>query len=284
MAELGKKLFFDPRLSANNKMSCATCHQPAKAFTNGEKTAIGVHGDLGDRNVPTLINRAGSAAQFWDARTPSLEEQVLVVITASHEMGAKMDDILAKLKADKHYPAQFQHVFGEEINSVNLAKALAAFERTIISGTAPYDLYLAGDKQALTEAQIRGMDLFFNEFRCVSCHSGSNFSDEKLRPRCYPATNNLSEFSPIVVAKEKWIKTPTLRNLIYTGPYMHNGQLSTLDEVVEFYTPSFQVDAKGNPDVKLPVVEITADQRRDLVEFLKALSAPQPYREDSKTF
>jgi cytochrome c peroxidase len=280
-AELGKKLFFDARLSAGSKMSCATCHQPARAFTNGERVARGVHGDDGERNVPTLLNRGGTGIQFWDGRAASLEDQVAVVITSSHEMGASFPEVSAALAADPEYPALFKKAFGRpDIDPRAIARALAAYERTLHAGPSAYDRYQAGDKKALTAAQMRGMNLFFQEYKCVTCHSGPNFSDEALRPRCYPATNNLNQFMPIHIEKEKWVKTPTLRNLKYTAPYMHNGTLNTLEQVVDFYAPSFQASGPDRlPDTSLPVVRIDRRQRKDLVEFLKALSADTPYTE-----
>lgn len=280
IADLGKKLFFDPRLSANGKMSCATCHQPERAFTNGERVAKGVHGDSGERNVPTLINRNGTRRQFWDGRVDSLEDQVAVVITSSHEMAADFQEVLKRLRADANYPGLFKNAFGAEgIDVTKIARAIADFERTLSAGEAPYDRYLAGDKKAMSAEQVRGMNLFFNEFKCATCHSGPNFSDEELRARCYPATNNLSQFLPIQIEKSKWVKTPTLRNLKYTAPYMHSGALDTIDQVVDFYSPSFQVGEDRLPNTHLPIVKINSQQRKEVVEFLKALSAEKPYTE-----
>ncbi len=280
IADLGKKLFFDPRLSANGKMSCATCHKPERAFTNGERVAKGVHGDSGERNVPTLINRNGTRRQFWDGRVDSLEDQVVVVITSSVEMAADFQEIIKRLREDEAYPQLFERAFGADgMDARKISRAIAAFERTLQAGEAPYDRYLAGNKKAMSAEQVRGMNLFFNEFKCATCHSGPNFSDEELRARCYPATNNLSQFVPIHIEKSKWVKTPTLRNLKYTGPYLHRGTLDTIEQVVDFYSPSFQVGVDRLPDTKLPVVKINAQQRKDVVEFLKSLSADRPYIE-----
>lgn len=279
--ELGKKLFFDNRLSKGNQMSCATCHRPEKAFTNGETTARGVHGEFGERNVPTLVNRYLGTIQFWDGRAASLEDQVAVVVTSAVEMGADLNEVLSKFRADPDYPAQFRRAFGEEgIDARKIARALAAYERTLRTVDAPYDRFKKGDKGALTAGQRRGMNLFFKEFKCGVCHSGANFTDEALRPRCYPATNNLAEFRPIPVDKDKWIKTPTLRNLKYTAPYLHNGVLTKLEQVVDFYSPSFQAAGPEKlPDARAPVVRISPRQRKDLVDFLLSLSADRPYVE-----
>jgi cytochrome c peroxidase len=190
-----------------------------------------------------------------------------------------MAQVAEKLNADPVYAAKFQGAFGRPATPDNVARALAAYIDSLAPGQAPYDRFLAGDETALTAAQQRGRRLFFNRFHCDACHSGPGFTDERLRPRCYPATNNLSDFRPIAVPPDKMVKTPTLRNLIYTAPYMHTGGLPTLEDVVDFYTPSFEVDTDGEPDLKKPIVHITDAERRDLVEFLKSLSASRPYEE-----
>lgn len=280
MARLGRELFFDSRLSSDGKLSCASCHKPELAFTNGERVATGVHGRKGDRNVPTLLNRAGTLKQFWDMRADSLEHQVGLVLSAENEMGAvNLDEVAERIEAVPGYQESFKDVFGEKPTPKNLAMALAAFERTLHSGEAPYDRYVAGDVGALSADAIHGKDLFFKKFRCDSCHSGPNFADEKLRVRCYPSTSNITDFIKPNSHKNIMVKTPTLRNLIYTAPYMHTGALSTLEEVVEFYSPSFRINAAGEPDPSLPIVKVTAAEKRQLVAFLKSLSAPKPFVE-----
>jgi cytochrome c peroxidase len=272
-ADLGRRLFFDKRLSADQKVSCASCHKPEHAFTNGAAVATGVFGRVGDRNVPTLLNRNGTHGQFWDMRAGSLEAQALAVIANPLEMGGDLDGLVRRVEADPEYQRLFHDVFGRAPDLPGVSQALAAFERTLASGEAPYDRYIAGDLTALTAAQIRGRALFFEKFKCVSCHSGPNFSDEKLNVRCYPATTNL------VAVPVLRFKTPTLRNLVYTAPYMHNGALKTLDEVVEFYNPSMHLNAEGKPEPGSPAVHITSAEKKDLVAFLKSLSAPRAYVE-----
>jgi len=277
--QLGKRLFFDPRLSRGDRMSCASCHQPARAFTNGERVATGVHGDKGERNVPTLVTRAGTRLQFWDGRASSLEDQALAVITAHGEMDGDLQVAIAKLRDDGDYPTLFARAFGShKIDAARISQALAAFERTLRPGLSPYDRYVAGDTQALSAAQIRGMNLF-SKFQCIACHKGPNFTDETLRPRCYPATSNLNQLVPIRIGQDKFVKTPTLRNLIYTAPYMHNGSLNHLEDVVDFYTPSFQAGDDLLPDTTKPVVVINKKDRSDLVAFLKSLSSSVPFEE-----
>jgi cytochrome c peroxidase len=274
-ATLGRALFFDKRLSADQTVACASCHIPEHAFTNGAALAKGVHGQLGERNVPTLVNRAGTHRQFWDMRAESLEAQAVAVMSSATEMGGALDAAVTRLNADAAMKARFEKVFGRQASSTTLSRALAAYESSLSAGEAPYDRYVKGDLSALTAAQVRGKDLFFNQYKCARCHSGPNFSDEKLNVRCYPFTTNL------VAAPLLRFKTPTLRNLIYTAPYMHNGALATLEEAVEFYNPSLHLNADGKPDPMAPAVHISAAQKKDLVAFLKSLSAPQPFVEIS---
>ncbi|MGE0527362.1 MAG: cytochrome-c peroxidase [Bdellovibrionales bacterium] len=278
--QLGRKLFFDPRLSADGSISCSTCHIPRFAFTNNSAFATGVGGRRGDRNVPTLVNRRGTTRQFWDMRADSLEDQVVRVLQSPNEMGVRdLQQLVQRLNASE-LRAEFETVFGGLATVGRLAEALVAYEQTLRSGTAPYDRYVSGDRSALSPTQVRGMKLFFKKYRCDSCHSGPNFSDEQRRVRCYPFTSNLTEVTSAAVEKGQMFKTPTLRNLIYTEPYMHNGALSTLEEAVEFYTPSMQIDETGDPDPSRPIVLINAKEKTDLVEFLKSLSADQPFVED----
>lgn len=271
--ELGKKLFFDTRLSSDNKVSCATCHKPELAFTNGARVAKGAFHKSGDRNVPTILNRAGTSAQFWDMRASTLEEQIQHVMINPDEMGNDVDGALARVNKDAKYRAAFKTLFGEPANLKNLSVAIAAYERTLRAPEAPYDRYLKGDHKAISESAIAGRDLFFHKFKCASCHSGDNFSDEKLNVRCYPFVANL-EAIPM-----KKFKTPTLRNLKFTGPYMHNGALKTLEDTVDFYTPSVHLDAKGKPVPGSGPVFVTAEDKANLVAFLKSLSAEKPFIE-----
>jgi cytochrome c peroxidase len=272
-AELGKRLFFDKRLSADQSVSCATCHRPEKAFTNGLKLAIGAFHRSGERNVPTLLNRNGTHGQFWDMRAPTLEAQVLTVVANPNEMGGDLNGAIERLNADPKYQAQFLEVFKSPATAENLATALANYERTLRAPPAPFDRYMAGDAKAISASAIRGKNLFFGKMNCVSCHSGPNFSDEKLNVRCYPFVANLQ-----AVAGPRF-KTPTLRNLKFTGPYMHNGALPTLEATIDFYNPSIQLDAAGKPIPGGNAVYVSPNEKKDLVAFLKSLSAEKPFEE-----
>lgn len=272
-AELGKELFFDKRLSSDKSVSCASCHKPEKAFTNGKKLANGVFHREGDRNVPTLLNRNGTEAQFWDMRVPSLEAQVKAVMANTKEMGGEMEVALTRLNADPSMNRKFHEVFGGPATEDNLAAALAAYERTLRAPPSPYDRFIQGDAKALSASARRGKDLFFEKFKCASCHKGENFSDEKLNVRCYPFVANLD-----AIPGPKF-KTPTLRNLKYTAPYMHNGALATLEEAVEFYTPSVELGDDAKPKRGGGAVFATTQDKKDLVEFLNSLSSNRPYME-----
>ncbi len=274
-AELGRMLYFDTRLSADNSVSCATCHHPKFGFADGAAVSTGIKGQKGGRSAPTVLNRAYSLAQFWDGRAATLEEQAGGPMANAIEMGNTHEDVIAKLKGIPGYVAEFQKAFGTpEISMVNVTKAIATFERTVLSGNSPYDKYKAGDKKALTPDQLRGMDVYFNKAKCDGCHEGINLTAnsfhnvgvgmDKAHPDAgrYEVTKNEADWGAF--------KTPTLREIANTAPYMHDGSLKTLEEVVEFY------DKGGiknkNLDEKIKPLNLTEQDKKDLVAFLKALS------------
>lgn len=269
---LGRELFFEKRLSRDGTLSCASCHSPEKGFSNGERVATGIGGRLGDRNVPTLVNRAWSTAQFWDGRAPSLEAQALFPLTHPDEMGNTAEEAVLTLKSIPSYVSGFQAAFGETPDAANLAKALSAFERTIFSGDSDYDRYQSGDRSALSPAAARGMALFFERFKCSSCHSGPNFTNEQLSPRCYPKFGAPREAEAAKSAFKSRFKTPTLRDVALTAPYMHNGRLATLEEAVEFYNHSGPLPDEFTGRKEFPDIEMSAEERADLVAFLRSLT------------
>ena len=269
--ELGKQLYFDPRLSQDNTVSCATCHDPAKGWSNGEPVATGIGGQKGGRSAPTIINSAYQKFQFWDGRALELEGQALGPMQNPIEMNMKLTDLIPKINKIEGYRRQFQEVFGGEATAENVAKAIAAFERTILSGDAPFDRFKAGDKKALSEAAQRGMTVFFNKASCSACHAGPNFSDgsfhnigigmDKKEP-------DLGRFAETKVVGDKGaFRTPTLREIARTAPYMHDGSLATLEDVVNYYDkggiPNPQLDEEIFP------LKLTDQQKADLVTFLK---------------
>jgi cytochrome c peroxidase len=273
--ELGRALYFDTRLSADNTISCASCHSPKMGFTDQAPNSQGIKGQRGDRSAPTVINRAYSLAQFWDGRAGTLEDQAVGPMANPIEMGHSHENIVKFIKGNAGYRAMFKAAFGtDDIDISHAGMAIATFERTVLSGNSPYDKYKAGNKNAMTAAQVRGMDIFINKAKCDQCHEGVNFTLNAYHnlgvgmDKPNPDTGRYK----VTGKDEDWgaFKTPTLRDIANTAPYMHDGSLKTLEEVVEYY------DKGGNPnknlDEKMKPLKLTAAEKKDLVEFMKALS------------
>jgi len=285
---LGRRLFYDTRLSKDDTLSCASCHQPKIRFSDARERSTGVGGTTGLRHAPTLVNVAYSPMFFWDGRAANLESQVGTPIADVLEMNQTHDASIAKLKDEKTYNALFQSAFGtDEINMVRVEKALASFERTILSGNSAFDRYeYKGEKNALSPAQIRGLALFKDPHKgnCASCHTiGSSyalFTDGQFHNTGQGFGDNeefsdLGRFKITKLENERGqFKTPTLRNVAVTGPYMHDGKLKTLKDVVDFYA------GKGNSnpylDKRISMIELTGQDRGDLVEFLNSLTGELP--------
>lgn len=273
--ELGRLLYFDKRLSADGTVSCATCHHPKYGFSDNATTSTGIRGQKGGRNSPTVFNRAYSLAQFWDGRAATLEEQAKGPMANPIEMGNTHDAIVSKLKNIAGYKVLFAKVFGnEEITIDQVAKALATFERTVLSGNSPYDRYRAGDKKAMTGQQVRGWEVFRNKAKCDQCHEGINFTTNEYHNLGVGTDRPDPDVGRFAVTKnpQDWgaFKTPTLREIANTAPYMHDGSLKTLEEVVEYY------DKGGIPnknlDEHIKPLKLTSEDKAALVAFLKALS------------
>jgi cytochrome c peroxidase len=267
--ELGKQLFFDPRLSADNSISCASCHDPKRGWSNGEATAAGVGGQRGDRSAPSIINAAYHRFQFWDGRADSLEEQALGPIANPIEMNLPIAEAVERIGNVSGYQQQFEAVFGEPVNSTNLAMAIAAFERSVLSGDAPFDRYAAGDDAALSQQAQLGRRLFFGKANCSSCHSGPNFTDNGFHNLGINFDQgDLGRRSHSGLAGDHGaFKTPSLREIARTAPYMHDGSLATLEEVVDYY------DRGGTPneylDEEIYPLKLNSDEKAALVAFLK---------------
>lgn len=269
--ELGKQLYFDPRLSCDDTVSCASCHDPKKGWSNGTPFASGVRSQVGGRSAPTIINSAYSELQFWDGRALRLEGQALGPIQNPIEMDHKLDDCVAKLNKIPGYKQQFQKVFGTDVTPENMAKAIASFERTVLSGNAPYDKFKTGDSQALSVAAERGRKLFFGKAHCSACHTGPNFSDDSFHNigvGMQAAKPDLGRYEVTKVLGDKGaFKTPTLREVARHSPYMHDGSLKTLEEVVEHYDKG----GVANPqlDEEIFPLKLTAAEKADLITFMK---------------
>lgn len=268
---LGKQLYFDKRLSKDNTISCASCHDPKKGWSNGEAFATGVRGQVGGRSSPTIINSAYQELQFWDGRAKLLEGQALGPIQNPIEMDMPLDEVVAKLNKIEGYKKQFQKVFGTEVTADGIAKAIAAFERTVLSGDAPYDRFKAGETKALTESAQRGMKVFFGKAHCSACHVGPNFTDGGFHNVGVGMELEKPDIGREELSKQGGdrgaFKTPTLREIARTAPYMHNGAHKTLEEVVEYYDKGgFACETL---DEEIYPLKLTPEEKADLVTFLK---------------
>jgi cytochrome c peroxidase len=268
---LGKQLYFDPRLSADKTVSCSTCHNPAHGWSDARSTSAGVGGQVGGRNAPTVLNAAFHRFQFWDGRAATLEEQALGPIENPIEMNLPVEEAVKRLNEIEGYKKQFNEIFGGDVTKETLAKAIAAYERTILSGDAPYDRYKAGDKSALSESAVRGMTLFFGRANCSACHSGPNFTDFAFHNIGIGMDKPEPDQGRFVVSKLEGdtgaFKTPTLREVARTAPYMHDGSLKALEEVIDHYvkgaTPNKYLDEE------IFNMKLTEQDKADLVTFMK---------------
>lgn len=296
--ELGRLLFFDTRLSGNNQMSCATCHNPEMGFSDGLPRATGAQGELG-RNSPTIWNAAYVDFPFWDGRTASLEEQAAKPIVADVEMNQKVPELVQELEAVPEYRDRFRKVFNTDtISFTDVTRAIAAFERTVLTFNSPFDRFEAGDESALSNEAAQGRTLFFGKAACSSCHVAPLFTDnrfhvlgvpqvgpkaaaeepaqseqeaEGLVPTGRRVSGDLGRFEVTGDPKDHGaFRTPTLRNVEVSGPYMHDGAFKTLDEVVTFYN-----EGGGDVDNRSKLVtalNLTEQEQKALVAFMKALT------------
>ena len=273
--ELGRRLFFDKRLSRDHTVSCGTCHLPELAFTDEEPVAVGIEGQKGTRRTPRLINRGYGRAFFWDGRAATLEEQALMPIPNPIEMDLPLADAVERVAADAEYRAAFEEAFGGAPTGEAMGRAIASYVRTIVSGGSPYDRYVAGDMSALTEAQKRGLALFRGKAACAICHVGPNLTDEEFHNTGvgwkHGEPKDLGRFAETGDEADRGaFKTPTLREVASAGPYMHDGSLETLEDVVDFYSDG----GEGNAylDEEMMRLDLSDEEKADLVEFLRALS------------
>lgn len=257
--EVGRRLFFDRRLSADGSLSCASCHRPDHAFSDPRPVSVGVFGRTGVRNAPALLNRGYGRTFFWDGRTVTLEEQVLRPIEDPKEMGSNASAAAARVGVTRE----------------ELSEALASYVRSILAGDSPFDRFVHGDRSALSVEQQEGLTLFRGKANCTACHLGPTFSDEAFHNTGVAVRDGRLQDPgrSLVTGHESdrgRFKTPGLREVVRTAPYMHDGSLATLEEVVDFY------DAGGRPnghlDPEIRPLSLTADEKRALVEFLGALS------------
>jgi cytochrome c peroxidase len=315
---LGQKLFFEGRLSADGTVACATCHDPACAFTDGRPASIGIDGRIGQRNSPTVLNALYSATQFWDGRAKSLEEQAALPIVNSVEMGQpSLEAAVTKIGGIEEYDQAFRKVFGRPVNGPDLVRAISSYERTLVSFDAPFDRFIAGDKNAIDESAKRGWELFNAQARCNLCHARAdverdvtNFMDndfhnigigilrhevaslaikaDKLLASGNAAAiddaavgTEMSALGRYLITKNKAdtasFKTPNLRNVLVTGPYFHDGSQETLWDVMDHYNKGAGLN---NPwlDEDIQPLALTERDIDDVVAFLASLTSPE-YRD-----
>ena len=315
---LGEKLFFDPRLSDDGTVACSTCHDPERAFTDGRPVSIGIHGRVGQRNAPTVLNALYNKSQFWDGRVTTLEQQAALPITNPSEMGSKsIGDAVLRIVGDEEYQTQFMQAFGRGVNEQDMLRALATYERTLVSFASPLDHFIAGDANAISDSAKRGWELFNTKARCNLCHALADnhrdvtvFTDNDfhnigigiLRHRVSPlaqqaehdlAQGRMIDLDAAAIAGEMSVlgrflvtkkpsdiasfKTPDLRNVLVTAPYFHDGSMLTLWDVLDHYNKG---DGITDPwlDEDIQPLALTEPEIDDLVAFLASLTSPQ-YRQ-----
>jgi cytochrome c peroxidase len=310
--ELGRQLYFDPRLSVDSTVSCASCHNPAEGYSAHTKTGVGIRGQLGGRNSPVSFNRILSGPQFWDGRADSLEAQAVGPIQNPIEMGFTHEGVVKRLGEMPVYKKQFEKIFGE-VTIDGVGQAIAAFERVLVTAPSPYDhneqlqsfaAYDADDiaedqdlaakyaaakaaveAQPMSEEAKRGREIFFSEKgNCTACHVGANLADENYHNIGIGMDKPEPDVGRFAVTKDPAdtgaFKTPTVRNVALSAPYMHDGSVATLEEVVEWY------DKGGHPNpnlsAKIRPLKLSAQEKADLVDFMKACTGPTPTVEVSR--
>lgn len=278
--ELGRTLFFDPRLSGNGTVSCASCHHPSLGWADGLRTGVGIHGQTLGRNTPTVVNTAFNTQFMWDGRKKSLEDQALGPMQAHEEMKSDFAAVVRLLNETPGYRKLFARAYpNEPVGEVTLAKALAAFERTVVVRDTPFDRWLAGDRRALTLQEWRGFQVFKDPAKanCAVCHSAPNFTDNGFHNIGIAQAGDKADHGRFEIRRlasmKGAFKTPTLRDIEATAPYFRDGSAATLAEVVEHYDRGG--DDRSNLSNEIRPLGLSAADKDDLVAFLRSLSAPQ---------
>ncbi len=275
-AQLGAQLFFDPRLSGPATVSCATCHSPDLAWGDGKPTGVGHAGNRLDRRSPTILNLAWAELLFWDGRAGTLEEQAVGPIQNPDEMNQTMPKLVSLLGSVSGYKAAFAAAFPNEPISPNtIAKAIATFERAVVSAMAPFDRWIAGDENAIDEAAKRGFVLFNTKAHCSACHSGWRLTDDSFHDiGLREGDLGRGKLIPGVEILRFAFKTPGLRNIAERGPYMHNGTIASLTDVVRHYNDGFTF--RPSLSVEMHRLKLNTQEIEDIVAFLQTLSSPDP--------
>jgi cytochrome c peroxidase len=275
---LGKRIFEDPQLSANGRVSCASCHDARLSFTDGEALGKGVSGKRLARHSPTLWNAAFSPLLFWDGRATSLEDQAKFPVSHPDEMGASLEAGAERLATDESYRTAFATVFPDAKGAITaelMARAIAAYERTLVSPPTFFDAWIAGDAKALGASEQRGFAIFTGKGKCSVCHSGFALTDHSFYDIGLPTDDEGRGKILDLAGTRHAFKTPTLRELAWTAPYMHDGSLATLEDVVRFYEAG-GVDRPSKAGDLPKALQLTDTERQDLIAFLEALSSDAP--------
>jgi cytochrome c peroxidase len=286
---LGRRLYYDPILSSDGTVSCASCHGPDVGFADPRQFSVGVGGKKGGRQAPSVINAAYYTTQFWDGRAASLEEQAVGPMQNPVEMAHTIEGVTRALAQDKTYVAEFERAFGPgPVTIERAAKAIASFERTILSGNSPFDRYMyVGEQDALNASAKRGLQIFRDpkKANCAVCHTITEeyalFTDNKFHNLGVGANldGTLQDKGRYEVSKQDAdhgaFKTPTLRNIAQTAPYMHDGSLKTLKEVVDFYVGAGNSNSWRDKEIK-ELGHLTGQERQDLEAFLESLTGELP--------
>lgn len=290
---LGRRLYYDTALSVDNTISCASCHDPKFGFGDGKQFSVGVRKQLGNRNSPTVINAAYYTTQFWDGRAGTLEQQAEGPVANPVEMAHTLKGVEQRLMADPTYRAEFKNAFGADVITYEMVgKAIASFERTVVSGNSPFDRYMyGGEKKALSASAKRGLEVFRNPKRgnCAVCHTIEEkfalFTDNKfhnLGVGVKLAINGETELTDLgrfkvtnVEADKGAFRTPSIRNIALTAPYMHDGSHKNLKEVLDFYVGGGNSNPHRDKEIR-PLDFLTGQEQADLIEFMKSLTGEMP--------
>ena len=270
---LGKTLFFDPRLSATGVISCASCHNPALAWQDGLPTGRGHMGTQLHRHTPTIIDAAWAEPLFWDGRAATLEDQAKGPFKGAAEMNMPHAEVVKKIKSQEGYKQKFASVFpGRDIDINTVAMAIATYERTIVSGKAPFDQWIEGEDKAISPSAKRGFMVFNGKGNCASCHSGWRFSDNGFHDIGLNSDDiGRAKIVPGIPVLEHAFKTPSLRNIDGRAPFMHDGSLATLEAVVDHYDHGFVQRASLSPEMK--PLHLSMRDKKDLVAFMHTLTS-----------
>jgi cytochrome c peroxidase len=272
-AALGKKLYFDTRISVTSAQSCASCHSPSYGWGDGLALGVGYGMKQLGRHSPTVVNAAWSAIFMWDGRLPTLEAQALGPIQSPGEMNMPLDQLMKRLASLSEYKPLFEKAFpGEGVSEKTLAKAIATYERTVVSERAPFDAWIEGDEKAISEEAKRGFAVFNGKAQCSSCHEGWNFTNDGFQDIGLASKDvGRGEYAPGVIKMQHAFKTPGLREIARRSPYMHDGSLATLEQVVDHYDKG-GVERPSRSDLMKPL-GLTAQEKTDLVAFLYTLNS-----------